>query len=229
VVTGSRETGKAVLASAASTITPVVAELSGWDPVFLLRDADLDLAAAALRFGVELNRGNTCIRPRMVFGTPEVLARLRPELGSAADELEFVPADDPRDAIARAAESEYALGASIFGNAAEAQALAADVRAGVVVINDMIVPTAHPAISFGGRGSSGFGVTRGPEGLLEMTALKTVATQRSRWHPHLAPLKPGDAKLFSAFARLCHGATAGARLRAFRELWGAARNRSKET
>jgi aldehyde dehydrogenase (NAD+) len=106
--------------------------------------------------------------------------------------------------------------------------LATQLRAGIVVINDMIMPTAHPGISFGGRGSSGFGLTRGPEGLLEMTAVKTIATQKSRWHPHLQPIRQGDADLFSAFARMCHGATLGVRLRAALALWRAARRRSKE-
>jgi aldehyde dehydrogenase (NAD+) len=229
VVTGSGQTGKAVLALAAASITPVVAELSGWDPVFLLRDADVGLVAAALRFGATLNEGNTCIRPRVVYGRPEILARVRLALGAIAGELDFVTVSDEREAIEQAANSEYALGATFFGNPAEAKALAAEVRAGVVVINDMIAPTAHPGISFGGRGSSGFGVTRGPEGLLEMTATKNVATQKSRWHPHLQPLKRGDAKLFSAFARMCHGGALGDRLRAAGEVWRATRNRLKET
>jgi acyl-CoA reductase-like NAD-dependent aldehyde dehydrogenase len=144
VVTGSGQTGKAVLASAAANITPVVAELSGWDPVFLLADADVDLVGAALRFGAALNQGNTCIRPRVVYGRPETLARLRPALGASLTELKFVAVADERQAIEQAANSEYALGATIFGDPAEAKALAAEVRAGVVVINDVIVPTAHP-------------------------------------------------------------------------------------
>ncbi len=229
IVTGSKQTGEAVLAMAAARITPVVAELSGWDPVFLLPDADVDLAASALRFGVTLNGGNTCIRPRVVYGRPELLARLRPALGRIAGELDFVAVSHEQEAIERAANSGYALGATIFGNPTEARALAASVPAGVVVINDMIAPTAHPGVSFGGRGSSGFGLTRGPEGLLEMTAVKIVATQKSRWHPHLQPLRRGDADLISAFARMCHGATLADRVQAAGAVWRAARKRSKET
>ena len=40
---------------------------------------------------------------------------------------------------------------------------------GFVTINDIIVPTADPRLPFGGVRGSGFGTTRGAEGLLEMT------------------------------------------------------------
>ena len=54
-------------------------------------------------------------------------------------------------------------------------------------MNDVIVPTADPRLPFGGRKHSGFGVTRGAEGLLEMTVLKCVTVRRGRFRPHLDP------------------------------------------
>ena len=59
------------------------------------------------------------------------------------------------------------------------------VRAGSVTINDLIVPTADPRLPFGGQGVSGFGVTRGAEGLLEMTAIKAVTIRTGRFPPSL--------------------------------------------
>lgn len=229
LITGSKQTGKAVLSSVAPHIIPVVAELSGWDPVFVLADADISLAASAIRFGINLNRGNTCIRPRVVYAAPEILSRLRAELGVIGNEIQLTPVESDAKALRRASQSEYALGATVFGSTARAEKFAQRIRAGVVVINDIIVPTAHPAIAFGGRGSSGFGVTRGAEGLLELTTIKTIAVQRSRWRPHLNPPKSGDARLFSAFVRALHGGSPAERIRACVDLWHAARNRRKET
>ena len=88
--------------------------------------------------------------------------------------LALVRVADEDEALRLAADCPYALGASIFGDPRRARALADRVPAGVVQINDLIVPTADPRLPFGGRGASGFGRTRGSEGLLEMTATKVV-------------------------------------------------------
>lgn len=228
LITGSKQTGQAVLPLVAERLIPAIAELSGWDPVFVLDDAKLDVVVNALRFGVHLNGGNTCIRPRVVYGNPRVLALLRSELRSIAAELEYVPVASESEALKRASQSEYGLGATIFGGEKKAKAFAEHVKAGVVVINDMIVPTAHPALPFGGRGASGFGVTRGAEGLLELTTIKTIVTERSRWRPHLQPAQPGDARMFSAFIRTLHGNRLKDRIRAFGEMIDAGRSRRKE-
>ena len=60
-------------------------------------------------------------------------------------------------------------------------------HAGSVVINDLIVPTVDPRLAFGGRGLSGFGVTRGAEGLLGLTVVKSIALRHGRFRPHFAP------------------------------------------
>jgi hypothetical protein len=83
--------------------------------------------------------------------------------------------------------------------------MAARVNAGSVVINDVIVPTADPRLPFGGRGESGFGVTRGAEGLLEMTVVKTISVRRGWFRPHLAPPRESDARRFAGMIRLLHG------------------------
>lgn len=104
----------------------------------------------------------------------------------------LIAVEDMEDALAQAARCRYALGASIFGPPDAARALAGRVRAGSVTINDIIVPTADPRLPFGGRGASGFGVTRGAEGLLEMTALKAISIRRHGPRPHLRPADPGQ-------------------------------------
>ena len=74
----------------------------------------------------------------------------------------------------------FALTASVFGDEQEAKRLASVLNVGNVLINDIIVATADPRIPFGGRKESGYGATRGAEGLLEMTVAKVVTVQRSK-------------------------------------------------
>jgi hypothetical protein len=86
------------------------------------------------------------------------------------------------------------------------------------VINDLIVPTADPRMPFGGVKASGFGSTRGDEGLLEMTFPHVVAIRRGRIHPHFDEPATDDAALFAAFIRAAHGRQ---RFRAIRSFLGA--------
>jgi acyl-CoA reductase-like NAD-dependent aldehyde dehydrogenase len=119
--------------------------------------------------------------------------------------LAIVAVRDTEQALQAAASCPYALGASVFGPPAEAYRLATQVNAGSVVVNDIIVPTADPRLPFGGRGESGFGVTRGAEGLLELTAVKTISTRRGRFRPHLTAPQPEEAPRYAALIRLLHG------------------------
>jgi len=129
--------------------------------------------------------------------------------------LALVPVASPAAALAAAANCPYALGASVFGPPDAARAAAGQVRAGSVCVNDLIVPTADPRLPFGGRGRSGFGTTRGAEGLLAMTVVKTVSERRGRLRPHLAPATAADAGLFAGMTALLHGG--------WRTRWGALR------
>jgi acyl-CoA reductase-like NAD-dependent aldehyde dehydrogenase len=58
--TGSVATGKRVAQAAAKTLTPVVLELGGKDPMIVLEDADVETAAAAAVWGAFSNSGQAC-------------------------------------------------------------------------------------------------------------------------------------------------------------------------
>ncbi|REJ75392.1 MAG: aldehyde dehydrogenase family protein [Acidobacteria bacterium] len=58
--TGSVKTGKAIAKSAAETLTPVVLELGGKDPMVVFADADLEKAADAAVWGAFTNAGQAC-------------------------------------------------------------------------------------------------------------------------------------------------------------------------
>lgn len=61
VFTGSLENGKRVLAEAAHTLTPVVLELGGKDPLIVCDDADLEQAVHAALNGSFINCGQNCL------------------------------------------------------------------------------------------------------------------------------------------------------------------------
>lgn len=128
--------------------------------------------------------------------------------------LSLIPVSDMREALDASVRCPYALGATVFGPEEAALQVAAQVRAGVVVVNDMIVPTADPRVPFGGRDKSGFGVTRGAEGLLGMTAPKAVLVRRGRWLPHLEGQGPALAQLASWYTEIVHGRSLRGRFRA---------------
>ena len=152
---------------------------------------------------------------------PVIVADAVPELGLLREDifapvLSLVPVAGEADALDAAAQCPYALGASIFGPEPLARSLAGRVRAGSVIINDLIVPTADPRLPFGGQGISGFGTTRGAEGLLEMTVLKTVTLRSGRFRPHYDPVTPADTAMMLDYIAAAHGD--GARLSAVKRL-----------
>ncbi len=145
---------------------------------------------------------------------PAVLADARADLPLLQQDvfapwLALVPVADMEQALADDDRCPFALGASVFGPLGPAQAFAARVRAGSVCVNDLIVPTADPRLPFGGGRRSGFGRTRGAEGLLEFTATKTVSVRRTGFRPYLAAPRADDAGRFAAMCAALHGGWGG--------------------
>ena len=62
--TGSAATARKVMAAAADTLTPVLAECGGKDALLVGADADLDAAADAAAWGAMSNAGQTCVGDR---------------------------------------------------------------------------------------------------------------------------------------------------------------------
>ncbi|MEX2670687.1 MAG: aldehyde dehydrogenase family protein [Phycisphaeraceae bacterium] len=135
-----------------------------------------------------------------------------------APALSLVPVDSDEQALRLDRRCPYALGASVFGKPAEAAKLAQQVDAGTVTVNDLIVPTADPRLPFGGRRQSGFGVTRGAEGLLELTRVRTVVHRPARFQPHLQPTRESDADRLEALIQANHQSTWAQRVQAWRKL-----------
>ncbi len=87
-----------------------------------------------------------------------------------------------------------------------------------MTINDLIVPTADPRVPFVGRKQSGFGATRGAEGLLEMTVPRVIAVRRgvsSRRYDRTSSIHIG---LFAGLAALLYGGAWATRLRGAKQV-----------
>jgi len=253
--TGSVRTGKRVMAAASDTLTPVLLELGGKDPMIVCADADLDRAAAGAVWGAFQNSGQTCMSVERVYVdeavyqpfVDRVVARTRairqgttvgddigsmtfpPQLDTVerhvADALDkgatvltggqrvagrdglwyeptvLVGVDHDMDimrdetfgpvlpimavanvdeALRLANDSVYGLNSSVWtGDADLGRRVAAELEAGNVCINDVIVSYAAPALPFGGVKESGIGRVHGPEGVREFSQVKSVLSDRA--------------------------------------------------
>jgi acyl-CoA reductase-like NAD-dependent aldehyde dehydrogenase len=167
-----------------------------------------------------LDRGAKClIKTPSPFDMQSLLhdGKLAPMIMEAVDEsMDIASADifapilsvmivrDSDHAVSIVNGCQYRLAASIIGDTQVAKGIAERLKVGTVIINDHVYPTADPRVPFGGRGQSGFGVTRGAEGLLAFTAIQTVAIRRGSLLPHLRPPAPADRDQLTGLIRFLH-------------------------
>src|SRR5216683_3574678 len=90
--TGSAATARKVLAAAAETLTPVLAECGGKDALLVAADADLDAAADAAAWGAMSNAGQTCVGVERVYVVEDVYHSFLEKLGERVSRLR--PGDD---------------------------------------------------------------------------------------------------------------------------------------
>ncbi len=179
----------------------------------------------ALQGGAKLAHGSLGTDGKVV--APVVLADVDIGMRVARDPffcavMLFIAFADDAQAIAMHAQCSFALGAAVFSaDETAAQAMGKALHVGLLTINDLIAPSADPRIPFGGRCHSGFGVTRGAEGLLELTAPKVTTVSRGHWRPHFDPPHPGDYAAFKQFMVLAHGRGLRQRVKAFLRLFWA--------
>ena len=121
-----------------------------------------------------------------------------------------------REAIALANDSPFALAASIWTrNKTRGMALAAELRAGAVMVNDAISYFGIAEAPHGGCGASGWGRTHGQAGLLEMVQLKYIdvdglpGSEKPWWYRYGADLE----RAADAFLQFEFSGGIGAKLR----------------
>jgi len=214
-----RETAPSLESALAALLPGIPPALVDAGPLARLLPLLDDAAARGARLSGR--PGPDGVPPIVVAGASPEMALLQADL--LAPVLAIVPVADMAEALVAAGRCPYALGAAVFGPEAAALALAGRIAAGSVVINDVIVPTADPRLPFGGRGRSGFGLTRGAEGLLEMTVVKTVGVRRAfRLHLDYVP----DVGLAAGMIAALHG-TGATRMAGLRSMMAASRRQPK--
>ncbi|MGV0836695.1 aldehyde dehydrogenase family protein [Mycolicibacterium thermoresistibile] len=87
--TGSTATGIKVMERAARRLTPVSLELGGKDPMIVLEDADIDLAANAAVWGAMFNAGQTCVSVERVYVLEPVYERFVAAVVRAVENLKM--------------------------------------------------------------------------------------------------------------------------------------------
>ncbi|EHI12334.1 aldehyde dehydrogenase family protein [Mycolicibacterium thermoresistibile] len=106
--TGSTATGIKVMERAARRLTPVSLELGGKDPMIVLEDADIELAANAAVWGAMFNAGQTCVSVERVYVLAPVYEQFVAAVVRAVEKLE-VGAGEGRHFGALIDESQLAV------------------------------------------------------------------------------------------------------------------------
>ena len=94
--TGHRDTGKAIMASAAANLTRVALELGGKAPAIVWRDADLDVAVPALVTARHHNAGQVCTCAERVLVHNDILEAFTERYVTAVEALRL---GDPRSGV----------------------------------------------------------------------------------------------------------------------------------
>jgi acyl-CoA reductase-like NAD-dependent aldehyde dehydrogenase len=155
--------------------------------------------------------------PTILSGEP-ASARLRDEelFGPVVTVASF---DNDDEAVLRANESRYALGASIWTrDVKRGRELSRRVRAGSVWLNDHLYSFSAGQAPWGGLGASGLGRTHGRQGLESMSHVKFTDSDRGWispgwWYPYSERVVDGFRGVLGGL----HAEGAGARVKALSE------------
>lgn len=183
----------------------------------------------AVTRGAQIRCGGERLRDRPGhFFPPTILTGIDHSFACVRDEtfgplLPIMSYADDRQAVRLANDTAYGLTASVWSkDLRAARAMAREIQAGTVMINDCVYTHALSQTPWGGRKASGFGRSHSRFGLQELVSIHHIHTNRlSRkdiwWYPY-------DGDFFRKFATLARHLTGGlisqARaLPAFLKLW----------
>ena len=115
--------------------------------------------------------------PTVLVDVPPTATLYREEVFGPVVYLETV--SSAAEAVARANDTDYGLNASVWAKPATGRALASQLQAGTVNINEGFAAAwSSMDAPMGGWKASGVGRRHGAEGLLKYTESRTVAVQR---------------------------------------------------
>ncbi len=85
--TGSSKTGKSIMKLASNHLTPLTLELSGTNPVIILKNANLKVAARRIVWGKFFNAGQSCMAPNHLFAEKSIIEQLIIEIKNSIQEF----------------------------------------------------------------------------------------------------------------------------------------------
>jgi acyl-CoA reductase-like NAD-dependent aldehyde dehydrogenase len=132
----------------------------------------------SIKQGAHLEIGGERLSRKGYFYSPTILTNVTPKMRIMKEEI-FGPAapvtsvKDENEAIRLANNSEFGLGASVWGvDTRRAEKVAREVSAGLVTVNNVVV--SDPRMPFGGVRHSGIGRELSRYGMLEFTNIKST-------------------------------------------------------
>jgi acyl-CoA reductase-like NAD-dependent aldehyde dehydrogenase len=159
------------------------------------------------------------------FYMPTLITNAKPDMAVVTDEtfgpvIVVVPVDSHEEALRLSNNSRYGLTGSIWTRRTTyGMALARRMQAGNVGINDHLMSSSAPNLPWGGVRDSGYGRTRGREGLLEMVTPLAMSTERLYapkreffWYPYTQ----WKANALRRVIDLVYAPTLGEKLKALR-------------
>jgi acyl-CoA reductase-like NAD-dependent aldehyde dehydrogenase len=144
-----------------------------------------DLIADAVQHGAKIvcgghagpDLGPNFFEPTILVGVNKTMHLFQDETFGPIMAIQIVA--DAEEAIRLANDTEFSLSASVWtGDSSKGKSIARRLRAGTVMVNDLISGFAIAEAPHGGCGLSGWGRTHGRAGLAEMVYAKYVAVDR---------------------------------------------------
>jgi acyl-CoA reductase-like NAD-dependent aldehyde dehydrogenase len=142
----------------------------------------------SVKDGAEILTGGEQMGSKGYFYKPTILKKVSTHMRVAQEEVfgpaaPIIVADDEKEVMRLANNSQYGLGASIWTEDLDrAEKLSRMVHSGIVTVNNVVI--SDPRVPFGGVRKSGFGRELSRYGMLEFVNIKSVRFYDELVHQH---------------------------------------------
>ncbi|HEU0051603.1 MAG TPA: aldehyde dehydrogenase family protein [Longimicrobium sp.] len=177
------------------------------------RDIVDRVVADARARGARIATGGGVLREEGPVYAPTLILDATPEMELNRGEtfgpvLPLIRVKDEEEALALANSGRFGLNASVWTSSrAKGRRVARRLRAGMVMVNDVLMNFGIPELPYGGVKESGFGRMMGDEGLLEFSIVKGIAETRLALKRELFwfPYRPKQYALLRRIAKAAFG------------------------